>query len=122
MKFIVLLLAVLSSSVALADDVDPFGFEKQHSESSKSRAEVKADVQDARAKGELPRFGELGAQVVATPSTKSRAQVAAETREAARLGLLSRYGEQEPRVATPEQERLIRLAGERAVQPVTAAK
>jgi hypothetical protein len=122
MKSMLFVLAVLSTTVALADEVDPFNFEKDHFVSTRSRAEVKADVKEARAKGELPRFGELGVQPVETPSVKTRAQVAAETREAARLGLLGRYGEQEPKIATPEQERQIRLAGERAVHQTSAAK
>jgi len=122
MKRIILALAILSSGVALANDVDPNGFEKEHFQFSKSREEVKADLKVAQANGELPRFGELGVQFRDPPSTKSRAQVAAETREAGRLGLLSQYGEGPHRSATPEEERLIRLAGERAVQQMQANK
>ena len=122
MKRVLVVLAVLSAGAALANDVDPWGFEKDHFISSKSRAEVKADLKVAKEKGELPRFGELGVQFVDPPSTKTRAQVVAETREAGRLGLLSQYGEGEHKVATPEQERQIRLAGERAVAQMSAAK
>lgn len=122
MKSIAFVLAVVSSGVAFANDVDPFGFEKEHFVSSKSRAEVKADRKVAQAKGELPRFGELGVQFADAPSIKSRAQVAAETREAGRLGLLSNYGEGERKVATPVQERQIQLAGERAAQQLSASK
>ena len=122
MKSVALVLAVLTSGAAIANDVDPFGFEKEHFISSKSRAEVKADLKVAQANGELPRVGELGVQFADAPSTKSRTQVAAETREAARLGLLSHYGEREHKVATPAQERQIQLAGERAVQQMAAVK
>ena len=117
------LAALLSAGTALANDVDPFGFDNEiRTPSTKTREEVKADVIVARSKGELLRLGELGQEFVDPPSTKSRAQVAAETREAGRLGLLSRYGEQEPKVATPEQERQIKLAGERALHQGVAAK
>ena len=106
---------VLSTAVR-ADDVDPFGFEKEHFNSSKSRAEVIADLKAAQAAGQLPVFGELGVRFADAPSVKSRAQVVAETREAARLGLLSGYGELGPKQATPEQEKQIELAGIRAVE------
>jgi len=114
------LASLLLSTFAYANDVDPFGFEKEHFISSKSRAEVVADTKAARAAGELPVFGDIGARVVDTPSVLRREQVAAETREAARLGLLS-YGELGPKQATPEQERLIEMAGMRALEHVIAS-
>src|SRR5262249_11664582 len=107
--------SLLISISARANDVDPFGFEKEHFNSSKSRAEVVADVKAARAGGDLPAFGEIGVRVVEAPSILRREQVEAETREAARLGLLT-YGELGPKEATPEQERLIEMAGMRALE------
>jgi len=112
MKTAVFLATVLVSASALANDVDPFGFEQEQFVSTKTRAEVFAELQAARAKDELP-VGELGVRFVAPPSTKTRAQVAAETLEAARLGLLQ-YGELGPKQPTAEQAEQIRLAGLRA--------
>ena len=114
MKRTLLLAALLASTTAFANDVDPFGLEKDHFQFSKTRAEVKADLKVAQATGQLPVFGEIGVQPIAIASTASRAQVVAETREAARLGLLS-YGELGPKDATPAQEHQIKLAGERAI-------
>jgi len=128
MKIAVVTLALLASSAVFAgdfnyrNDVDPFGFEKEHFESTKSRAEVKADLKIAQANGEMLRFGELGAKFVDAPSTKTREQVVAETREAARLGLLEGFGELGPKVATAEQERQIELAGVRAREHVATSK
>ena len=97
----VLALAALAFGTAVrANDVDPFGFEKEHFVSTKSRAEVVADRQAAQAAGDLPVPGELGVRVAATKSVKTREQVVAETLEAQRLGLLS-YGEVGPRQASP---------------------
>jgi hypothetical protein len=107
--------SLLFSTAVRADDVDPFGFEKEHFISSKSRAEVVADLKAAQAAGQLPAFGEIGVRFADAPSIKSRAQVVAETREAARLGLLGGYGELGPKQATPEQEKQIEVAGMRAV-------
>ena len=122
MKRMLILATLLVATSAFANDVDPFGFEKEHFQFSKSRAEVKADLKEAQAKGELPVFGEIGVKPVEVASTKSRAQVVAETREAARLGLLGGYGELGPKVATAAQEEQIQLAGLRAVAQSTASK
>ena len=122
MKRILVLAALLTATSAFANDVDPFGFEKEHFQFSKARAEVKADLKVAQASGQLPVFGEIGVVPVAIASTKSRDQVVAETREAARLGLLSSYGELGPKDATPAQEQQIKLAGERAIAQTTAAR
>jgi len=104
-----------------ANDIDPFGFEKEHFITSKARAEVVADLKAAQASGQLPVAGEIGVRAIDTPSIKARAQVVAETLEAARLGLLT-YGELGPQQATPAQEHQIELAGMRAVAPSNAAK
>jgi len=119
MKRIIILSLVLTSTAVLAEipnDVDPFGFEKEAFISSKSRAEVQADLKVAQATGQMPVFGEIGVRPIPSPSVKTRAQVVAETREAARLGLLVNRGELGPRIATPEEERQIELAGLRVVE------
>jgi Domain of unknown function (DUF4148) len=113
--------SLLVSGTALANDVDPFGFEKEHFATSKSRAEVVGDLKAAQAAGELPIPGELGVKFVDAPSTKPRAQVVAETLEAARLGLLT-YGELGPKQPSPAQERQIEMAGMRALERVAATK
>jgi len=84
---ITLAAALLVSTAALANDIDPNGFEKDHFISSASRAEVAADLKVAQQQGELS-LGEQGTKVVAEPSTKTRAQVAAEARTAKHV-----YGE-----------------------------
>lgn len=119
-KSAVVLASLLAWAPVRANDVDPFGFEKEHFVTSKARAEVVADLKAAQANGELPIPGEIGVRPADVPSVKTRAQVVAETLEAARLGLLT-YGELGPKRATPAQERQIELAGMRAVAPSTAA-
>jgi opacity protein-like surface antigen len=89
MKRFVLAAAFLASvtGVALANDIDPNGFQKEHFVTSATRAEVSAELKAAQAKGEVG-YGEVGAKVQSEPSTKTRAQVAAEARHSAH-----RYGE-----------------------------
>lgn len=118
---VVVFAALAFSTAVRANDVDPFGFEKEHFISSKSRAEVVADLKAAQVAGQLPIPGELGVRVADVPSIKPRAQVVAETLEAQRLGLLT-YGEVGPRQATPAEERQIEMAGLQAVQRLAAAK
>jgi hypothetical protein len=96
MKNVLAIAALLLATSAYANDVDPFGFEKQHFQAATSRAEVKADLKAAQAAGQMP-VGELGVKPAETKSTKTRATVAAEKREAVRLGLLSGYGELGPK-------------------------
>jgi hypothetical protein len=122
MKSILVLAALLVSTSVFANDVDPFAFEKQHFEFSKSRAEVVADLKVAEATGQLPVFGEIGVKPAEIKSIETRAQVAAETREAARLGLLSGYGELGPKQATVEQEQQIKLAGLQAIGRTASAE
>ena len=90
-RTVVLATLLIATSAALANDVDPFGFEEEHFQFSKSRAEVVAELKAAQAADQMP-VGELGVKPVETKSTRTRAEVAAETRDAARLGLLSGYG------------------------------
>lgn len=110
MKKIVLLASVLASTAAIAHDVDPFGFEKEHFQSSLSRAEAieRAKIPQAPS----IKIDDQGRAITA-PSKKTRAQVAAETLEASRLGLIT-YGERAPAQTTAEQEAQIELAGQRA--------
>ena len=115
------LASLLISARVLANDVDPFGFEREHFFSSKSRAEVVADLRAAQAAGQVPVPGELGVKFVDAPSIKPRAQVVAETLEARRLGLIT-YGELGPKQPTPAQERQIEMAGKQALERTAAAK
>jgi hypothetical protein len=82
--------------------------------SSKSRAEVVADIRNASALQ-----ANDGWPSVDTRSTLTRAQVVAETREAQRLDLISNGDEL--KLATPAQSESIRLAGERAITSSMAA-
>jgi hypothetical protein len=82
----------LAGGAAYANDIDPFGFEKEHFIASASRADVVSDLKAAQAAGQLLAPGEVGERFVDAPSVKTRAQVVAETREAKRLGLIT-YGE-----------------------------
>ncbi|HYS11820.1 MAG TPA: DUF4148 domain-containing protein [Burkholderiaceae bacterium] len=121
LTFTFALASLVISAQALADDVDPFGFEKEHFISSKARAEVAADLRAAQAGGQVPIPGELGVKFVDARSIKPRAQVVAETLEAKRLGLIS-YGELESKQPTPAQERQIEMAGKQALERMAAAK
>ncbi|HTT09334.1 MAG TPA: DUF4148 domain-containing protein [Burkholderiaceae bacterium] len=87
MKTVITLAALLVSTAALANDIDPNGFEKQHFISSASRAAVVADLKVAQQHGQVA-YGEQDVKMVAEPSTKTRAQVAAEARASKRV-----YGE-----------------------------
>lgn len=87
--------------------------------STKTRAEVRAELAGAVPQGLSTSYGE--ASPAPQPrSTLSRIQVLAETREAQRLGLLDRHDGYAPE-ATPAQLEQIRQAGLQAVQnPVVA--
>ena len=88
--------------------------------STKSRAEVRAELLAAQRDGtlEISHYGEASPAPLAA-STLTRAQVVAETREAQRLGLLG-ADEQGLRVATPAQAEQIHAAGLRAITQQTA--
>lgn len=88
--------------------------------SSRSRAEVIAELDAARRTGTLALLahGEASPAPQAV-STLSRAQVVAETREALRLGLIG-ADEEGLRTPTREQAELIRAAGLRALEPQLA--
>jgi hypothetical protein len=84
-----------------------------------SRAEVIAELKEARASGKLSFSDEnypATQQIVSTGEGKTRAQVRAETLEARRLGLMSQ-GDSPMPLATPEQLAAIERAGLRAAQP-----
>ena len=78
-----------------------------------TRADVQAQAIAARDAGH---FVNMDTQplVVPTGVSKTRAQVVAETNEARRLGLLDRGINGGVKVATPEQNEQVRLAGLRA--------
>jgi Domain of unknown function (DUF4148) len=90
--------------------------------STKSRAEVKAELQSSQRRASdaaaFYGYGEASAAPVAA-STITRTQVQAETREAQRLGLIQ-SDEASVRIATPAQAEAIRLAGQRAIQTPVA--
>jgi hypothetical protein len=79
------LIALLAAAPAFANDVDPFGFEKDHFMSDRSRAQVVAEFKQAQISGALLGTGEVGLNFVDTPSRKTRAQVVADTSAAGRL-------------------------------------
>jgi predicted RNase H-like HicB family nuclease len=90
------------------------------SESGKSRAEVIAEMDEAKRLGQF-RLGDDGPSFLANvKASKSRAEVVAELEEAQRLGLLS-VGDGELPVATAEQEALIAAAGRRAAEQLRVA-
>ena len=75
-------------------------------------------------KGPYPPVGEEVWRFVDPPVNPSntRARVVAELREAQRLGLVNAGGESGIKFATPEQERLITLAGQQAIAGQAVAK
>jgi Domain of unknown function (DUF4148) len=113
---LVVAIAGFASAAAFAQEVTPAP-EMSSFVSQKTRAEVRAELQQAIAAQRIARTDvqEQRLEVVGFVATKSRAQVAAETRAAARLGLISRNDIDYP-LATPtaEQQHLVEQAGERA--------
>jgi len=99
------------------------GFAPESAETSKTtRAEVVADLREAQRLG-LISVGEAGFKFTepTAANAKPRVQVVAELHEAQRLGLVS-IGEGDIPIATAEQERLIAVAGLRAVELSRMAK
>ncbi len=89
--------------------------------STLSRAEVRAEAQRARLAGEIAQGDQtLALEQRSRPSGLTRAQVVAELREAVRLGVIG-HGD-ELIMATPQQQSLIRMAGERALAMQVAAR
>ncbi len=92
-----------------------------HGESTKSRAEVIAEMEEAKRLGQFS-VGDEGPPVFASQGAgKSRAEVVAELEEAQRLGLLT-YGEDGVKFSTPAQEQQIAVAGRGAAGQVRVAK
>jgi hypothetical protein len=110
-RLIFIAMFAAASAPVLANDVDPFGFEKEHAPSSMTRAEAVAVAQ--KAQPVQMRIDDQG-RLITSPSTKSRAQVAAEAAAAGRLGL-HRFGDLGPVQLTAEQDQEITLAGLRAI-------
>ena len=81
--------------------------------STKTRADVQADLLKARASGQHMKPYALRSYIDWGKAERPRAEVVAEMHEAQRLGLIG-YVEVEARIATPEQERQIAEAGRRA--------
>lgn len=89
-------------------------------ESGKSRAEVIAEMEEAKRLGQFT-LGDDGPSFLSNQAQgKSRAEVVAELEEAQRLGLLS-SGDGNVPVATAEQEALIAAAGRRAAKQLQVA-
>ncbi len=112
MKRLITLALLSVSATAFAHDVDPFGFETQATTGTLSRAEV---VENMNRPGTVSMKIDDQGRLITAPSTKRRAQVVAETEAAARLGLI-RHGELGPIPANEAQERVINLAGLRALE------
>ncbi|HEU0200243.1 MAG TPA: DUF4148 domain-containing protein [Burkholderiaceae bacterium] len=108
-------LLAASSAPALASELNSFDLEPIKVHSTKSRAEVQAELKAAQAAGQIS-FGEAGMPFDAGQSIRTRAQVVAETHEAARLGLLNPNGEAGSAYASAAQEEQIRVAGLRALE------
>lgn len=125
-----------AASASAGDPTDPFSLGKgsypavgeevwrfvaPQAPSSTTRAEVKAELSEAQRLGQVSVGGEPWRFVSPPPApANTRARVVAELREAKRLGLVTDGGLYP--FATPEQERLITLAGQRAVAETTIAK
>jgi Domain of unknown function (DUF4148) len=115
-------LAALTASIAVIGATASFAQEASYAPefdkfvSTKTRAEVIAETQEAARRGLIP-HNEWETQRLVDQnfkSLKTRAQVRAEATEAVRLGLVY-FGEATPVPATPEQLEQIRLAGLRAL-------
>ena len=111
MKPLVLLASLVAAAPAFANDVDPFGFEKEHFVSTMTRAEALAR---SKASPRPAMYIDDAGRLHTPPSTKSREQVKAETLEAVRLGL-TRYSVLGPVEPTAEQQLQIEFAGRRAI-------
>ncbi len=97
-------------------------FDAPRAPSSTTRTQVKAELSQAQRLGQVS-AGEEPWRFVNPPmaAANTRARVVAELREAQRLGAVS-VGGKYP-LATPEQERLITLAGVRALEePAMASR
>ena len=117
------LLVLLAGAAGVVSAQGPTNYpEETPSLTAKTRAQVNAELAEARRLGQIV-YGEVDVPSVESPmvATKTRAQVNAELAEARRLGLVV-YGEADSPIATPEQERMIAEAGRRAVAHEVASK
>jgi hypothetical protein len=113
--FAALLFAV--SGAAFASEATEFMIDINKM-SATTRAEILKMLQEARAAGKVP-HGEAGLAFMVTPSMADYVRVRAEAIEARRLGLLA-TGDANPKQATPEQQKQIKAAGDKAVQAAHA--
>ena len=102
------------SAAASAQEVTPF--DTSAYQSTKSRAEVRAEAKGTVHSGEVTGFDDIAI----AGGGKTRAQVHAEVLDARRLGVLS-SGEVSV-FATPDQVEQIRVAGLRAVHEASVAR
>jgi hypothetical protein len=110
--------ALLGTCAAIAQEATPAP-EIDNFVSTKTRAAVIAEIQDAARRGLIAR-NDADAERIAAMGYRSvlpRAQVRAETAMAVRLGL-TRYGEGTAPQATPAQLEQIRTAGLRALRDI----
>jgi hypothetical protein len=115
------LFAMTVAGSALASDGDYPGAYLWKGESTKTRAEVVAEMDEAKRLGQFTN-GDDGPPAFANQGPgKSRAEVVAELEEAQRLGLLT-SGEEGIKFATSAQEQQIAEAGRRAAEQVQFAK
>lgn len=110
---------LVGSTAALADGFGDYPPSYTDSQSTVTRAQVKAELALAQERGEVLQSD--GGYPFATVSiSRSRQEVQAELREAQRLGLVYTSDSGIP-VSTPEQEAMIAKAGAAAAeQPVMA--
>jgi hypothetical protein len=125
-----------AASASAGDPTDPFSLGKgsypavgeevwrfvaPQTPSSTTRAQVIGELREAQRLGQIS-TGEDAGRFVTPPASpaNTRARVVAELREAQRLGLVTDGGKYP--FSTPEQERLIALAGQRAIAETTMAK
>ena len=124
MKATYAVLSVFAMTVAgsaLAGDGDFPDAYLWKGESAKTRAEVIAEMEEAKRLGQFA-VGDDGPAALANPGPgRSRAEVVAELEEAQRLGLLT-SGEDGVKFATPSDEQQIVKAGRRAAEQVHVAK
>lgn len=116
-KLVVAVSMAVVSCAALADGPELVLPYESSAPSTLTRAQVLAEAQQARARGEVM-LGDGQFPLATAPSTRSRREVMAELREAQRLGLT---GSAEVVFGTPEQEALIARAGAAAVEEALSA-
>lgn len=103
------------ATAAMADGMPDYSW--IDAPSTKSRAEVRAELREAVRSGTMPQTGDAHTPGIdaAPGSTLTRAQVRAEAIEAMRLGLIATGGDREHRQPTPAEQESIRQAGLRAI-------